>query len=159
MNNFIQESLNPTVFWGAFSAVCTAVGIIIALLLPIYQKYKRHKDIENLIKAEMIRNYKIAKHAGQEHSITLPNGTTQKVMTSKAETMRLINMKFWHEYKYKLADNNPQSYNKFNEVYQHLESIDSIETLSKDKKIKDFLYLEEIKSFVEKCSKLDFEDK
>lgn len=32
MDNFIKESLNPSVFWGAFSAVCNAPHLSMAAL-------------------------------------------------------------------------------------------------------------------------------
>ncbi len=149
MNEFIQESLKADVFWSALASLGTLTAVLTALFLPAYNESKRIKKIEKLVESEILRNFQIAKNTNKEHTITLPDGKKQKVILSAVETTRLIRLNIWDQYKYKLADDSPKHYDKYNNIYKH------IETLSKYDKINTELFpvmfQGEIESFLKKC--------
>ena len=127
MCTFIQESLKPEVFWTALAALGTLTVVLTALFLPVYNENKRVKRIVKLIEGEVLRNYQITKNTNQEHTITLPDGTKQRVILDTQETYRLLRLNLWEQYKYKLADDSPQNYEKYQNICQHIEALSNLE--------------------------------
>ncbi len=149
MCTFIQESLKPEVFWTGLASIGTLAAVLIALFLPTYNEYKRVKRIVKLIEGEILRNYQITKNTSQEHTITLPDGTKQNYFLSAQETYRLLRLNLWEEYKYKLADDSPQNYEKYQNICQHIEALSKLEQVKEE--LKQLMFNGEIESFLKKC--------
>ena len=146
---FIQESLKPEVFWTALAAFGTLAAVLTALFLPVYNENKRVKRIVKLIEGEVLRNYQIIKNTSQEHTITLPDGTNQRIILDTQETYRLLRLNLWEQYKYKLADDSPQNYEKYQNIFQHIEALSNLEKVPE--KLKPVMFQGEIESFLKKC--------
>lgn len=149
MNEFIQESLKPDVFWSALASLATLAAVLIALFLPSYNENKRIKKIAHLVESEILRNFKITKNTNQEHTLTLPDGKKQKIILSAKETTRLIRLNIWEQYKYKLADDSPKHYDKYNDICLHIEALLKYDRI--DTELFPVMYQEEINSFLTKC--------
>jgi len=149
MSTFIQESLKPEVFWTALASIGTLLAVLIALFLPAYNEKKTIKKITKLVEGEILRNYQITKNTNQEQTITLPNGNEQKIVLSAQETTRLIQLNLWQQYKYKLADNSPAEYEKYQNICQHIEALSNYDRINLE--LYPILFQEEISSFLRKC--------
>lgn len=152
MCSFIQESLKPEVFWTALASIGTLAAVLVALFLPSYKERKRIKRVTKLIEGEILRNYQITKNTNNEHTMTLPDGTDAKVVLSAEETYRLLRLSLWEEYKYKLADDSPQDYEKYQNICQHIEELSKLEQIKKE--FRPIMFQAEIDSFLKKCREI-----
>ncbi len=146
---FIAKSIEPSVFWGAFSALCTAFGIILALFLPVIKKTSRTKYLSKIIIEEVSDNLKIAKAA--QTPLLLP-GTTQASYMSREEFIRHLKFDAWDEYKFRLADYDINAYTRYKDAYKSLYAIVGLEQV--DKRLIEQMYKDEVESFIEKCENL-----
>lgn len=149
MCTFIQESLKPEVFWTALASIGTLAAVLIALFLPAYNERKRVKRIAKLIEGEIFRNYQISKNTNQVQTITLPDGTKQKIVLDTQETYKRLRLNLWEEYKYKLADDSPHNYEKYQNICQHIEALSKLEQVTKE--LRPVMFQGEITSFMKKC--------
>lgn len=152
MCTFIQESLKPEIFWTALASIGTLAAVLIALFLPAYNERKRVKNIAKLIEGEISRNYQITKNTNNEHTITLPDGNEQKIVLGAEETYRLLRLNLWKEYKYKLADDSPQDYEKYQNICQHIEALSKLEQVKEE--FRPIMFQGEIDSFLKKCREI-----
>eukprot|EP00831_Metopus_contortus_P049518 TRINITY_DN4097_c0_g1_i1.p1 TRINITY_DN4097_c0_g1~~TRINITY_DN4097_c0_g1_i1.p1 ORF type:complete len:380 (+),score=61.64 TRINITY_DN4097_c0_g1_i1:455-1594(+) len=145
---FWAKTFEPSVFWGAFSAIFTAAGILVALFLPTCQKYSRTQYILKILSEEVGVNLKVAKAS---LTAVIPPG--QEVYMSRQEFMRHLKFEAWEEYKFKLADNNLSAYSKYNEAYRCLYTVKTLDKI--DEKLRNQMYKDEVKSFIDKCKELN----
>lgn len=149
MCSFIQESLKPEIFWTALASMGTLSAVLIALFLPIYNERKRIKRVVKLIEGEILRNYNITKNTNKEHTFPFPDGTNVKVTLGAEETYRLLRLNLWEEYKYKLADDSPKDYDRYQDICQHIEALSRLEHIKQE--FRSLMFQTEIDSFLKKC--------
>lgn len=156
MNEFIQKTLTPEVFWSAAAAIGTMLAVIVALFLPILSRYFLSNRIEHLIAADLKRNYEVIKNMTSRDSSTLPDGQTIDAASVINALARHIDLRIWHQYRHNLASDRPKSYAKYHEVYRYAEGILGIETDQTPARnmMKLLMQTDEAKNFVSKYRNL-----
>lgn len=149
MCTFFIDTFKPEIFWTALSAIGTLLAVLIALFLPSFNEYKRVNRIVRLIEGEISRNYRIAKNADSGHDIPFPDGSTHHVVLSAQDTARLFKLDLWKEYKYKLADDRPESFEKYQGICQHIDALSDLNQIHE--KLRPVKFKGEIDLFVKKC--------
>lgn len=149
MCTFFIDTFKPEIFWTALSAIGTLLAVLIALFLPSFNEYKRVNRIVRLIEGEISRNYRIAKNADSVHDIPFPDGATHRVVLSAQDTARLFKLDLWKEYKYKLADDRPESFEKYQGICQHIDALSDLNQIHE--KWRPVKFKGEIDLFVKKC--------
>ncbi len=148
MCSFFEETLKPQVFWTALAAVGTLVAVLIALFGPLLKELKRAKKIERLIAGEIERNIEIVKIMSEKQALKNPDGTTYYPKIAPEEISRIVKFGLWEEYKYKLADDRPEKYEKYHNINQHLHAISNIGEIKKS--LRQMTFDEEVSSFIKK---------
>jgi hypothetical protein len=122
--SFLEQSLTPSVFWGAISAIGTLLAIIVALLFPTCSQYNRNNHIERLLEAEIKGNAEKISQISREN-MTLKggplNGQMMPALQRNDSLVLHIKLSMWNQFKYELATNRPDSFKKFNDVNDQVE--------------------------------------
>ena len=123
MYTFLQETLKPEIFWTALASIGTLLAVMVALFIPLISQYSRNKRIERLILAELEGNLKIIKNMTSRESISLPNGFEISAIQNNDALVTHIDLRLWHQYRYELAADRPDSYEKYHSLYSLAEEI------------------------------------
>ena len=123
MCTFIQETLKPEIFWSALASIGTLLAVMVALFLPSVTQYSRNKRIERLINAELDGNLKIIKNMTSRESRKLPNGIEISAIENNDALVTHIDLRLWHQYRYELAADRPDIYEKYHSIYRFAEAI------------------------------------
>ena len=121
--SFLEQSLSPSIFWSAISAIGTLLAILVALLFPIYSQFKKNNHIELVLLAEVKENYKQVKKISLE---SMPGPSkNQKIPAFQRNDAVIIYIKLnlWSQLKYELATNRPKSFKKFNDINNIIERL------------------------------------
>ncbi|WP_448875332.1 hypothetical protein [Desulfobulbus propionicus] len=124
MGNFICKTLSPEILWNALSSIATLSAVLVALFMPWWIQYRRANRLERLIRAEIDENLKKLKNIiQQKETIDLPGGNHIPGQQLKLALAQRIDLKLWHQCKFELAADRPESYEKFESVNAHAEDI------------------------------------
>jgi len=91
--------------------------------MPTITKNSRNNRIERLILAELAGNLKIIKKMTSNESICLPNGIEISATQNNDVLVTHIDLRLWHQYRYELAADRPDSYEKYHSAYRLAETI------------------------------------
>lgn len=116
---------------------------------PFIERVEKSKKIERLIEGEIERNLEIVKRVSSKQSLKNFDGTTSYVLILPEEISRIIKFGLWEEYKYKLADDRPEKYEKYHNINQHLHAIYNIREVKQS--LRQMVFDEEVSSFIKKC--------
>jgi hypothetical protein len=123
MCTFIQETLKPEIFWTALASIGTLLAVMVALFMPLIIQRSRNNRIERLILAELEGNLNIIKNMASRESRSLPNGIKISAIQNNDALVTHINLRLWHQYRYELAADRPDSYEKYHSLYRLAEAI------------------------------------
>jgi len=123
MCTFIQETLKPEIFWTALASIGTLLAVMVALFMPLIIQHSRNNRIERLILAELEGNLNIIKNMASRESRSLPNDIKISAIQNNDALVTHINLRLWHQYRYELAADRPDSYEKYNSLYRLAEAI------------------------------------
>lgn len=123
MEEFIQKSLSPEIFWTALAAIGTLFAVSVALFMPTVTQIFRNNRLERLIRAELDGNLKIIKNMTSRESRTLPGGVEISALQNNDALVTHINLRLWHQYRYDLASDRPDSYEKYQALNSLAEAI------------------------------------
>lgn len=115
---------NNVNLWEILSAIGTLGAVLIAVFFQFFEDRKRKKGIQRMIKAiriELEGNVKILKRE------KLRKDSTHCVYSK--EFFKKIKLDTWSGYKYQIAINDIEEYNKYNQVNSNLEFILKIENV------------------------------
>ena len=146
--SFLEQSLNPSVFWNAISAIGTLIGILIALLFPMYSQFKKNNHIELVLLAEVKQNYQLVKKISNKN---MPSPVPNQVIAAFQMNGALIShmkLSLWSQLKYELATNRPISFKKFNDINQSIEEMHS--TMLQHEKLRSEMQNDIAKKFISK---------
>lgn len=136
--NFLEQSLSPSIFWSAISAIGTLLAILVALFIPIISQYRKNNHIEQVLKAEIEENFKTIKQISLDN-MTLSggplSGQTVPALQRNDALIPHIKLNMWLQLKYELATNRPENFQKLNDVN------DSVELLYYSKSLPDSMRL------------------
>jgi hypothetical protein len=123
MIEFLQKTLTPEIFWSALASVGTLLAVMVALFMPVLSQYLRNNRIERLIQAELKGNFEIIKNMTSRDSRKLPNGIEISAIQNNDALVTHIDLHIWHQYRYELAGDRPDSYEKYQSVNRFAEAI------------------------------------
>lgn len=149
MDVFILETLKPEIFWNALAAIGTLLAVAVALFLPTFNQYLRNNRIERLLKAEVQGNLKIIKNMTSQESRHLPGGQEISASMNNNALVLQIDIHLWHQFRYELAGERPESFEKFSSVFMRAESI--IGAPSEPAQLRLLMQCDAAQSYVSKC--------
>lgn len=155
--------------WEAVGALSTAVGaagtvgaVLVALFRPAYLRWQKNNKIEDLVEREISRNLmKIQNMRGED--VSLPPGQKISALERNRFLPEHVDLSLWRQYRYDLAEDRPDSYERYHSVNRFAEAIIEVSTeqLQHASQERRGMLLTKInseaESFVEKCQELELE--
>lgn len=123
MEEFIQKSLSPEIFWIALASIGTLFAVLVALFMPMLTLVSRNNRLERLIRAELDGNLKVIRNMTSRESRAMPDGVEISALRNNDVLVSHIDLRLWHQYRYDLASDRPDSYEKFQALNSLAEAI------------------------------------
>jgi hypothetical protein len=136
-------------FWTAFQGLAVLLGVMVAIFLPFIIEYSRNDNMEELVEAEIKKNYEIIKKATSTENIVLDGPLDGEKITPSERNKAfrpLISLDIWHEFQYQLASARPQSFAEYNAMNRQVEEF--VSPPAEDDRFKLILQTMAAKEFV-----------
>lgn len=125
MCTFIEKSLSPEIFWSALGAIGTLLAVCVAVFYPMVTTRLKIIKMKNLIESEIKDNYQIVKNMVSKEDTTLPGGIKITAAQRNNELASHVKTRIWEEYRYKIASEEPEQYEKYSSINRYIEAIKS----------------------------------
>lgn len=152
MSDFLSKSMAPEIFWTALAAVGTLAAVIIALFSSIISTWRSNRRIAKLIEAELLGNMQIIRNMRAKESRKFPNGMEVSAVQNNDALRGHIDLRIWHEFRYKLAASNPSKYQEYQNINCYAEAI--VDATMEPPEMRMMLQIHEASSFIENHEKV-----
>ncbi|MCC4263054.1 hypothetical protein LL240_01085 [Oceanimonas baumannii] len=147
MELFLTETLKPSIFWSAISALGTMLAVCIAIFLPSIQKRYKVKKMTQLINLELSECMENIIRSEQLDG--LPD---QAKPSARVEFLKRIKLDIWDAHSHSLLAESPDRFLPYRDIFGLLLHIKN--TASQPSKEAFAILDYDVKSFKEKYEKM-----